>query len=524
MSGLSVQGNRKLKYWMDKMDFQEGFGPIPNVSIALLTESYASYPNGRWYPLSVGCLGLGAPGEVNQTFTTGPYEPPINASLVPGNLLERGRIDTNSYGMHIGSVSPKMPGSLHFGGYDQNRVVGDVLTSPTSGDYHREITLKDVAIRVVDGSSPWSFEAGQGGLLGRGNASIGSQGLQVLIDGCSPYLSLPRSTCDAIARHLPVAYDAELGLYMWNADDAKYSQIVGSASALEFTFLGGSNTDRVPISVPFRHLNLTLGQPLAASPRPYFPCFTGSDTYTLGRAFLQDAFMGADWSARTWVLAQAPGPNVPSSNVVRFATGGGGTKPVTASGNDWKESWRGSWKALTPAEASSSTASVAPPDDGPASTRSNNDDATHGRSGLNTGAKTGLGVGVGIGAPALVAVCAVFWFRRQKAKKKKGADEGSDFDGGQNSSDGYAGGALSCQHAYHKTDGSSGPYRPSAHSSTVYGGGDVRYSSPNSQYAIQSYTSELPAGVYTAPLELPATPRSHTGPRSTLQSRGMDGR
>ncbi|KAK8018456.1 hypothetical protein PG991_007646 [Apiospora marii] len=80
-------------------------------------------------------------------------------ALAPGNLLGRGRIDTNSYGMHIGSVSPKRPGSLHFGGYDQNRVVGDVLTSLTSGDYHSKIALEDVAIRVVDGSSPWSFGA-----------------------------------------------------------------------------------------------------------------------------------------------------------------------------------------------------------------------------------------------------------------------------------------------------------------------------------------------------------------------------
>lgn len=514
MSGLSVQGNKNLTYWMDTMDFQEGFGPIQNVSINLLTESYASYPNGKWYPLSVGCLGLGAPGAVNQTFTNGPDQPSINASLVPGNLLARGRIDTNSYGMHIGSVSPKIPGSLHFGGYDQNRVVGGVLTLPTSDEYRREITLKDVAIRVVDGSSPWSFKAAQDGLLGKGNSSIGSQGLQVLIDGCSPYLSLPRSTCDAIAQHLPVTHDAELGLYLWNTEDAKYSQIVSSASALEFTFLGSSNTDKVPISVPFRHLNLTLDQPLVQSPRPYLPCFTGSDKFTLGRTFLQDAFMGADWSARTWFLAQAPGPNVPSSNVVKFVTGGGGTKPVTASSNDWKESWKGAWRALTPAEASSSTESVAPPADGPHPTNSKHDNNTHESSGLSTGAKAGLGIGVSAGALALMAAGALIWSRRQKVKK--GAAEGSNFDSIHNhiSHNDYAGGAPSYQQPYSKTDG-SGPYHPPAHSSTVDGGTDARYSSPNNQYAIQSYTSELPGGTYTAPSELPATPRPHAGPGST---------
>ncbi|KAK7932183.1 hypothetical protein PG985_002895 [Apiospora marii] len=106
------------------------------------------------------------------------------------------------------------------------------------------------------------------------------------------------------------------------ADDAKYSQIVSSASTLEFTFLGSFNTEKVPILVPSRHLNLILNRPLVTSPRPYFPCFSSSDKDTLGRAFLQDALMGAGWGARTHVLAQAPGPNVPSPNMVRFATGG----------------------------------------------------------------------------------------------------------------------------------------------------------------------------------------------------------
>ncbi|KAK8044348.1 hypothetical protein PG993_004372 [Apiospora rasikravindrae] len=517
MLGLPVKSHKNLTHWVDKVDFQEGSGPVPNVSMALLAESFASYPGGQWYPLTVGCLGLGAPETVNQTFSSGSASVPSkNASLVPGNLFERGRVESNSFGMHIGSAaggSSKVPGALHFGGYDRNRVVGKILTS--SGDYNRETTLKDIAIRVVDGSSPWSFGAAQEGLLAQGNSSMGSNGIYVHVDGCSPYLSLPKSTCDAIAQHLPVTYNEGLGLYTWNTDDAKYTQIVNSASALEFSFYGSSNTDKVPISVPFRHLNLTLDAPLVSSPRPYFPCFTGSDTYTLGRAFLQDAFVGANWGAKTWFMAQAPGPNIPPSNVVKFA--GGDAASITASKNDWKESWTTSWKALTPAEAGGSTA-VAPPN----GADPNNSNSNSNSNGLSTGGKAGIGVGVGVGALAVIAACAFLWFRHRQWTKK-GVTEGSNFNSSSsNNNNNYnAMGSGAPLQGYYKPD-SAVPYNPSAHDSTAYSGSDARYSTPNSQYPPHAYAaSELPSEAYVgAPSELPTSPPTTFTGTGSLQTHG----
>lgn len=398
MYGLNVAGE-KAESWIDNMDL--GGLTVPNVSLALLESSYATYPGGTWYPLSVGCLGIGAPDTVNQSFSTSETTPSINASLIPGWLNAQDQIPSNSFAMHIGSANPPMPGSLYFGGYDQNRIIGDILSE--EDDYTKEISLKDIAIRVVDGSSPWDFET-QDGLLAANNASITTGGIKVSVDGCSPYLTLPRSTCDAIAGHLPVKYNEDLGLYIWQQDEAKYSQIVSSASALDFTFLGGSNTQRVTISVPFRHLNLTLTQPLVDTDMQYFPCYTGSTKYTLGRAFLQDAFVGANWGSKTWWLAQAPGPNIPSAEVVTLAQDD--TK-IQASANDWKESWSGSWKALTPEDVAGSQ-TVTPPGASPTTTPD--------KSGLSTGAAAGIGVGVGLGVLAVVAGLAFFFLRRRKAK------------------------------------------------------------------------------------------------------------
>ncbi|KAI1113077.1 acid protease [Nemania sp. NC0429] len=400
MSGVDMDGEN-AQMWIDNM--QIGSMTVPNVSLALLSSSYAVYPDNTWYPLSVGCLGIGAPKTVNQTFTLDNNKPAINASLIPGWLHAKDQIPSNSFAMHIGSANPPMPGSLYFGGYDQNRIIGDILTE--TDDYTKAIPLKDISITVVDGSSPWDFKS-KDGLLAANNASISSSGILVSVDGCSPYLTLPQSTCDGIAEHLPVKFNKDLGLYIWQEDDPKYSQIVSSASTLDFTFLGNSNTQRVTISVPFRHLNLTLSQPLVDTDQQYFPCYTGpSGGYTLGRAFLQDAFVGANWDSKTWWLAQAPGPNIPTAQVVTLAET---DTEIQASKNDWKESWSGSWKALSPEDV----ASTATPSPTPSPTPSNK---PSGSSGLSTGAAAGIGVGVGIVGLAIIAALAFFLYRRRKA-------------------------------------------------------------------------------------------------------------
>ncbi|KAI0171927.1 acid protease [Hypoxylon sp. FL1284] len=406
MLGVDVRGATTTS-WIDTLQF--GGETIDNVSLALVDKSYMAYPDGTWYPLTVGCLGIGAPNTVNQSFSNS-FGPSINASLIPGFLWEKNTTTTNSFSMHIGSANPRMPGSFYFGGYDQNRVIGEVLEF--EDDYTNAITLKDIGIKVIDGSSPWDYKS-LGGLLASGNSSINSGGVQVSVDGCSPYLTLPKSTCDAIAKQLPVTYNEKLGLYFWNTDDSKYTQIVSSPSVLEFIFYRGSNTKTVTISVPFQHLNLTLDAPLVDQKTQYFPCYTGpSKSFTLGRAFLQDAFVSANWDKKRWWLAQAPGPNIPSPSVNQLEDG----HSVAASSNDWKESWSGSWKALSPEDVSSPTggdASVAsaPPD----SANATNPGSATQPAGLSTGAQAGIGVGVSIAGLAIIGAIAFVFIRRRKA-------------------------------------------------------------------------------------------------------------
>ncbi|KAJ4291382.1 hypothetical protein N0V88_005975 [Collariella sp. IMI 366227] len=394
------------------LGFKDGF--FPNHTLALIqTESEMyTYPGGKWYPIFTGCFSLGAQ-ERYQVFTSDSAgkNPTINATMIPWALKDDGATTSSSFGLHYGSASPfaKVPGSLLYGGYDRNRVTGSILDF--QGTFSQSITLQDISIDVIKGSSPFesipsssSDSSTITGLLAKGNSTITPSGLSLYIDPCSPYLTLPQSTCDAIASHLPVIYDASLGLYLWNTSSPRYKLIVASASALSFTFMGGRNTDSATIHIPFRHLNLTLTAPFTDGPTPYFPCFTGgTGEYVLGRAFLQDAFLGANWERSKFFLAQAPGPNIPAG--VDPVSIQPDEETIKSGGNNWERSWEGFWSVLTP-EDLEEPGKVDVGTNGTITSTSNDgagNEKTGGeKPGLSTGAMVGIAVGAAVLGMALV--------------------------------------------------------------------------------------------------------------------------
>lgn len=420
---MPVEGSGSTR-WADSLYLgtdtsQWGLGAITNLSMALLDDEQLLYPNGNSYPLFAGCLAFGSARDaINQTFqlTAGTLAGAKNVSLLSGYLSSHGKIDSNSFGMHIGTgAQPAVSGSLWFGGYDQNRVLDEVLAVPIVPEYlSYSVELSDISITTIAGDSPFSFTS-KSGLLSSGNTTIGSS-LAVHVEPCIPYLNLPKSTCDAIATNLPVTYNTGLGLYFWNTGSVDYEKIVSSAAALTFSFSDPDNNSRtVNISVPFRHLNLTLEDPLVSSPTPYFPCNGASPGYSLGRAFLQDAFFGTNYEAAVMYLAQAPGPNVKSENVVNVD--GNGT--VTASHNDLAKSWEGFWSLKGETTANSSTTSTG------GSGNDTNDPADSADS-TSGSSKTPLiaGVAGGVGGALVLAALALFVFWKRRKQKRSAETPG----------------------------------------------------------------------------------------------------
>ncbi|KAF4990207.1 hypothetical protein FGRMN_8628 [Fusarium graminum] len=400
IQGVDLEGDTSIRYRDDIMI--SGINVV-NATLALLDAQKIRYPGGQTAPFFAGCLSLGGAGSVNQSFEQPDGKPATNGSMPPGWLWENQYTSSNSYGMHIGSVQPSISGSLWFGGYDKNRIVGEILslTGSPRGD---GITLWDVAIEGVGEYSPFTNKS-EDNLLATGNSSI-SSGLKVTVDGCSPYLTFPKSTCDNIAEHLPVNFDADLGLYLWDAKSEKYEKLINSATALTFSFISASNTDPIKIRVPFMHLNLTLSEPIVDNPVPYFPCHVNNKgVYTLGRAFLQDAFVGANWhpDANAWWLAQAPGPRVQAtSNVVSIKTK---EKYISKGENDWKASWRGVWDDEQPPSSTPTKEAI------PATTTPERDEEEEK---LTMSLSMKIGIGIGAAAAILSLGLGIFFFWRRR--------------------------------------------------------------------------------------------------------------
>ncbi|GAB7354269.1 hypothetical protein MBLNU459_g4798t2 [Dothideomycetes sp. NU459] len=263
-------------------------------------------------------------------------------------------IPSNSYGIHVGAASQNVSGSLVLGGYDRSRcLTSPIITSSSAFE------LSDIGIGVETGGSAFlgTVNGSASGLL----KPSSSTGLTVKPNPGVPYLYLPQDTCDAIASHLPVTFNPDLGLYTWNTDDPAFSKIVNSPSYLSFTFK--SSGDNNTIYVPFALLNLTLESPIVNSATQYFPCSpyspSAKQAYHLGRAFLQAAFLAKNWATDTIWLAQAPGPDTPPIQVTTISPSDN-TLAAMINAPSWYDTWSGTLEALPSSSTPSATATVAP--------------------------------------------------------------------------------------------------------------------------------------------------------------------
>ncbi|KAJ5342144.1 hypothetical protein N7541_011268 [Penicillium brevicompactum] len=412
ISWLSDQSSAGVNVWGGVGHVKEGVladtlklknGPsVPNVSMASIYDAYQTY-NGKQYPVTLGTLSLG--GTKSTHVVQGSTFNMVTA-WEHWNQSSSEAIPSYSWGMHIGSVDPEIPGSLVLGGYDQSRVLDQVSTQqvdPTNNLGALNIYLEDIGIGVATGDSPFSFQ-NKTDLFRWGNSTT-SRGKSVEVDPVLPYLYLPKETCDEMAAHLPITYQEDLNLYFWDTDDSNFQNITASPAYMSFVFeKDASNGQNITVKVPFQLLKLTLQEPLVKKNTSYFPCYP-SDSYVLGRAFLQAAFVSVNWQngagSGRWSLAQAPGPAIGTGNQLSISVD---DTSVEASKNSWEASWDGYWEPL------SSKQSIDQSDSD--ESRSESD------SGLSTGAKIGIGIGCAVGGLGLIGIVALFCMKRRTRPDK----------------------------------------------------------------------------------------------------------
>lgn len=140
--------------------------------------------------------------------------------------------------------------------------------------------------------------------------------ISAIIDSTTPYLWLPEAVCDRFAESLGLTYNQSLNIYTFDGNPSQHD-VLGNAQ-LTFTFALSdiqSSGDDVNITLPYEAFDLQLTFPAipgtnygnANSTAYYFPLkqATNEAQYTIGRAFLQEAYLITDYERKTFSVHQA---------------------------------------------------------------------------------------------------------------------------------------------------------------------------------------------------------------------------
>lgn len=206
------------------------------------------------------------------------------------------------------------------------------------------------------------------------STSLTSDGFYALIDSTIAQLWLPLSVCYAFEDSFGLEWDEDYGYYFVN--DSLHDSLLESNPSVTFT-LGSSSSDgdTVDVTLPYAAFDLEIGFPIIENTTRYFPLkrAANSSQYTLGRTFLQEAYLIADYERRNFTIAPC----------------------------EWTEN------------ADSDIRSILSPD--------YDSDDSNSSGGLGGGAIAGIVIGV-LAAVVLVAAAVWWWRRRQQNEKKRMAN------------------------------------------------------------------------------------------------------
>ncbi|KAK1997260.1 eukaryotic aspartyl protease [Colletotrichum falcatum] len=333
----------------------------------------------------LGFLGLGV--------TKGSFGNQVAESPLSQAVKKYGRIPSYSYGYTAGAYYMGVSGtpcSLTLGGYDESRFIKhdeEFSLDPSDG-------LPHALVRAIEVTTGQDVALPDGWNTSTRILSSMSTSFTAMIDSSTPYLWLPDAICDEFAEAFNLTYNSTFNLYTFT--DGQYTDFKSDPSPYSFTFTFSShdNNDDFghPLTVP-GVINITVTAAAFAQvlrypfqndaiqpsdpPVPYFPLRRASgltDTFIIGRSFLQEAYLITKYDTGVFSLHQALFPDEPLESLQLHSV----AQPNNSS---------------FPAPASASQ-----------------------YEGLSTAQMVGIAVGV-IAACAIMLACWYFFYRRQKKSR-----------------------------------------------------------------------------------------------------------
>ncbi|EOD43935.1 putative peptidase aspartic protein [Neofusicoccum parvum UCRNP2] len=188
-----------------------------------------------------------------------------------------------------------VPGSLVIGGYDRSRFKSTPYNFAFSRTGERFL---GVGIQSI--STNFS-------LITQGGYTLAKTGHFSAIDSTVSHLWLPGDVCDHFKNAFSLTYDEEKNYYL--ISDTVREKLLAQNTTFTFKLGNGIriSNDSINIELPYAAFDQSIGAPVYPNTTRYFPIRRASnDTqYTIGRAFLQEAYLTVDYERRNFSLAQA---------------------------------------------------------------------------------------------------------------------------------------------------------------------------------------------------------------------------
>lgn len=202
------------------------------------------------------------------------------------NLASSGQIPSTSYGYTAGAAYSNVTGSLTLGGFDSSRLASSGMSFPIGSNSSLAAPIQSIL--------------GQNSL--NGTSAFLSSSINATVDSTMPYIWLPQYVCDAIATAFGLVYDNMTDLYL--SDLSLRQQLLTQSPTLTFV-LGATAGTTESITLPYAAFDLEATYPLYESPTRYFPIRRAANgtQYTLGRTFLQNAYLVTDYERQNFTLA-----------------------------------------------------------------------------------------------------------------------------------------------------------------------------------------------------------------------------
>lgn len=236
----------------------------------------------------IGSIGL-SPHAINISTLDDPQPSFLGA------LAQQNETPSTSWAYTAGAYyrQPTAFGSLTLGGYDAARIVQNNITFAFGPD-----TSRDLLVPVQSITS----DAASGPLL--------STVIYSYIDSLVPHIWLPLGACQAFEKAFGLTYNETAELYFVN--DTLHDKLVAQNPNLTFTLgpaSAGGNT--IDIVMQYGSFDPMADYPIVNNATRYFPLRQAQNytQYTLGRAFLQDAYVIADYDRSNFSVSQAVFPN-----------------------------------------------------------------------------------------------------------------------------------------------------------------------------------------------------------------------